>query len=93
MYYPIYILSLLPFRILYILSDIGYLLMYYIVRYRRRIVRNNLSSSFPEKGEDEIKDIERKFYHWFCDYFLETIKLLSISDTELRRRLKIVGAE
>ena len=75
------------------LSDIAYIIAYHFVGYRRRIVRHNLTTSFPEKSADEIRSIERKFYHWFCDYFVETIKLLSISDSELRRRLKIVGAE
>ena len=93
MYYPIYLLSLLPFGILYVLSDIAYIIMYYVVGYRRDIVRNNLSTSFPEKTKEDIKSIERKFYHWLCDYFVETIKLLSISDKQLRRRFKLVGAE
>ena len=97
MYYPIYaffyLLSLLPFHILYALSDIAYIIMYYIVRYRRHIVRSNLTSSFPEKSHEEIVGIEHRFYHWFCDYFVETIKLLSISDRQLRNRLKVVGVE
>ena len=93
MYYPIYLLSLLPFGILYVLSDLAYIIMYYVVGYRRDVVRKNLTTSFPEKTESEIKGIERKFYHWLCDYFVETIKLLSISDKQLRRRLKVVGAE
>lgn len=93
MYHLAYLLSLLPLGILYLLSDIAYFIMYYVVRYRRQIVRHNLTTSFPEKNVIEIKTIERKFYRWFCDYFVETIKLLSISDNELRRRLKFVGAE
>ena len=93
MYYLAYALSLLPFRMLYMLSDIAYVIMYYIVGYRQRIVRHNLATSFPEKSPKEIKRIERKFYRWFCDYFVETIKLLSISDSELRRRLTITGAD
>ena len=93
MYHLAYLISFLPFSLLYALSDIAYIIMYHVVRYRRRIVRHNLTTSFPEKSLDEIKLIERKFYHWFCDYFVETVKLLSISDNELRRRLKIVGAE
>lgn len=93
MYHLTYILSLLPLGILYLLSDIAYLIMYHVVRYRRHIVRHNLTTSFPEKDKKEIKRIERKFYRWFCDYFVETIKLLSISDRELHRRLQIVGAD
>ena len=94
MYYFIaYALSLLPFWALYLLSDAAYLVVYRVARYRRAIVRRNLTTSFPEKDAGEIRALERKFYRWFCDYFVETIKLLSISDGELRRRLTIVGAE
>lgn len=88
-----YTLSLLPFRILYGMADIGYALLYYIIRYRRGVVRKNLVTAFPEKSIDDIKTIERKFYHWFCDYFLEAIKLLSISEKELRRRFTIINSE
>ena len=92
-YVLFYTLSLLPFRILYGMADIGYVLLYYIIRYRRGVVRKNLVTAFPEKSIDDIKTIERKFYHWFSDYFLEAIKLLSISDKELRRRFTIINSE
>ncbi|MGI6224527.1 MAG: lysophospholipid acyltransferase family protein [Prevotella sp.] len=88
-----YLVSLLPFRLLYVLSDIEYLLVYHVVHYRRGIVRRNLCTAFPEKGREEIKETERKFYHWFCDYFFEAVKLLSISDKELRRRFTIYNSE
>lgn len=92
-YVLFYTLSLLPFRILYGMADIGYVLLYYIIRYRRGVVRKNLVTAFPEKSIDDIKTIERKFYHWFSDYFLEAIKLLSISEEELRRRFTIINSE
>lgn len=92
-YVLFYTLSLLPFRILYGMADIGYVLLYYIIRYRRGVVRKNLVTAFPEKSINDIKTIERKFYHWFCDYFLESIKLLSISEKELRRRFTIINSE
>lgn len=92
-YVLFYTLSLLPFRILYGMADIGYVLLYYIIRYRRGVVRKNLVTAFPEKSIDDIKTIEREFYHWFCDYFLEAIKLLSISEKELRRRFTIINSE
>ena len=88
-----YLISLLPFCALYALSDIAYLLIYKLIGYRRTVVRSNLTTSFPEKTIDEIKDIERKFYHWFCDYFFEAIKLLSISNRELNRRLHVLNPE
>lgn len=88
-----YLLSRLPLRCLYVLSDMGFVLIYHIARYRRHIVRHNLETSFPEKSEHEIKAIERRFYRWFCDYFMEAVKLLSISDKELRRRFTIRNSE
>ncbi len=96
--YPIiygffYLFSLLPFRILYGISDCLYLLIYHIVGYRKRVVRNNLTSSFPEKDIKEIKRIERGFYHFLCDYFMETIKLLSITPEKMRQHLKFRNAE
>ncbi len=88
--YPIvhgffYLLSLLPFRVLYALSDALYLLVYHVVRYRRKVVRSNLASSFPQKGESELREIERKFYHNLCDYFFETLKMLSFSPEEMKK--------
>lgn len=85
--------SLLPLRVLYIFSDFEYLVMYYVARYRRNIVRNNLSSAFPEKDIKDIKRIERKFYRWFCDYFFEAIKLMSISREELQQRFIVTNSE
>lgn len=88
-----YALSLLPMRVLYVLADVGFVLVYHLVRYRRKLVRRNLSTAFPEMGEADLRRTERKFYHWFCDYFLEAVKLLSISDSELRRRFTVVNSE
>jgi len=88
-----YALSLLPFRVLYILSNGLYIILYYLLRYRRTIVRRNLATSFPDKDEAWIRHTERRFYRWFADYFFEAVKLLSISDSELRRRFKIIDAD
>lgn len=87
------LLSHLPLRLLYCISDMGFVLTYYIVRYRRHIVRHNLTTSFPDKDEKWIKKIEKEFYRWFCDYFMEAVKLLTISNDELHRRFRIEGAE
>ena len=88
-----YLISLLPFEILYFLSDILYLLVYHVAGYRRKLVKKNLSSSFPEKTEKELNDIERQFYHWFCDYIVETIKLLSISNEKILKHIEFHGVE
>ena len=89
----VWLLSLLPFWALYGMADCFFLLVYYIIRYRRKVVRRNLSTSFPEKSEQEVKQIERRFYRWLCDYAVETMKLLTISDKALLRRMELRGAE
>ena len=93
LYGIVYLLSLLPFRLLYMLSDGIYGLLYHIIRYRRKLVRKHLASSFPEKTEAEVIKIEHQFYHWLCDYFVETIKLLSISNEKLLRHIEFRGVE
>ncbi len=97
LYYPLLFLvgmvSRLPFGVLYVLSDIVYFPLYHVVRYRRRIVRKNLTESFPGKSADEIKQLERKFYRFFTDMCLESCKLMSISKDEIRRRMKFVNTD
>ena len=88
-----FIASLLPLRFLYIFSDLLYFPLYYCVRYRRKIVRKNLIESFPEKELGEIQRIEKAFYHYFCDYMVETIKLFSMSEKQMRRRMTFGGVE
>jgi Kdo2-lipid IVA lauroyltransferase/acyltransferase len=75
----IYLLSVLPFPLLYLLSDGIYVLLYYVLRYRRKVVSENLTKSFPEKDRKQIREIESRFYRYFCDLFLETFKTLTIS--------------
>lgn len=86
-------LSHIPFRALYVLSDALFYPFYFIIRYRRKIVRKNLTESFPDKSHDEIVRIEKKFYHFFVDMFLETCKLVSISPREMKRHMKFTNAE
>lgn len=93
LYGSCYLLSLVPLRGLYVLSDCLYYLIYYVVRYRRRVVRKNLITSFPEKDIKEIRSIEKKFYSMLCDYFFESIKMASISEKEIMRRMTFEGLE
>lgn len=79
----IYLLSILPFRALYLLSDVFFVFIYYILGYRRKVVFTNLRNSFPAKTNAEIKVIERDFYRYFCDLFLETFKTLTISSASM----------
>lgn len=82
-----WLLSALPFRILYILSDFNYLLMYRVGKYRRKVVRENLAKSFPEKTDAERLQIERKFYRYLSDYMFEDLKLLHMSAEDLCQRM------
>lgn len=88
-----FLLSLLPLRMLYVLSDVLYVLMTSVVRYRRKVVRNNIVSSFPEKTTAEHRRIERDFYHFLCDYFVETLKMMTMSERQMRKRMTFTGLE
>lgn len=85
--------SLLPLRIHYIISDFLFWLLYKVIGYRRRVVWKNLSASFPEKSQAELKDIECGFYHFLCDYFVETVKMMTISKKEIKKRMVFKGIE
>ena len=88
-----YLLSLLPFWAHYLFSDFVYLIVYRLIGYRVKVVRNNLTTSFPEKSEVEILQIERKFYHSLCDYFVETVKMMTMSERQMRRRMVFKNTE
>ncbi len=89
----IYGISLLPFPLLYLLSDGIYFLIYRVLGYRKEVVMSNLRNSFPEKDEAELKAIASKFYRWFCDLTLETLKTLTISPEEVRKRVEFRGKD
>jgi KDO2-lipid IV(A) lauroyltransferase len=93
MYYIIYgllyLVSLLPFFILYGISDFAYFIVYRVAGYRKEIVYNNLAIAFPEKTETEIKQIAAQFYKNLIDTFIETVKLLSITEKEFNKRAVI----
>lgn len=86
-------LSWLPLGALYVVSDMLRFLVRNCMHYRRQVIRDNLSSCYPEKSEPELRRIENEFYKQFCDNIVETIKLLNISDRTMRRRLDVRGAE
>lgn len=85
----IYLISYLPFSILYLFSDFLYLIVYYLIGYRKKVVKINLKRSFPEKSEAERLKIEKEFYHYIIDFFLETLKCVTISQETLKQRWSI----
>ncbi|MBU3822982.1 lysophospholipid acyltransferase family protein [Flavobacteriaceae bacterium XHP0103] len=92
--YPLlWLISILPFRLLYLFSYKVYIILYYIVGYRKKTVTENLKLVFPEKSEKEIATIRKKFYRHLCDMFLEMVKTMTISETELKKRFKILNPE
>ena len=85
--YPLlYIFSLLPFFVLYAISDLIAFLMHSVFKYRKDVVLGNLAIAFPEKTEAERKKIARKFYQYFTDTFIECVKCISISKKALQKR-------
>lgn len=88
-----YMLSLLPMKVHYLLSDLLFWVLYGLLGYRKKVIEKNLKASFPEKSEEELKRIERGFYHFFCDYIAESVKLMTIRRENLRRRMVFKGAE
>ncbi|MDR1652931.1 MAG: lysophospholipid acyltransferase family protein [Prevotellaceae bacterium] len=89
----VWVVALLPLRILYWFSDITYLIVYHLIKYRHKIVSQNLRNSFPEKSEKELRVIERKFYRFFCDIFFEAIKKMHISEKQMRKRFEYINQE
>lgn len=85
--------SKLPFPILYLISDFFFVVTFYVVRYRRKLVQKNLKNSFPEKSAEELREIERRFYKNLCDYAVEMLKLLTISKEELEKRMRFEKPE
>ena len=86
-------LSVHPFWLLYLKSDVYYFLVYHLLRYRRKVVRQNLLRSFPDKDAKEIKRIERRFYQNLCDLFVETPKLLRIKSNGYQSRITYTNPE
>ena len=94
LYYLIIIpISLLPYPLLYGLSDLLFFLFYYVVGYRKKIVIQNIQRSFPDKTPKEHKAICKEFYRHFCDLILESLKVFTISEKEVKERMVFVNPE
>ena len=87
------LLALLPLRCLYLISDLMFVLVFYVIRYRRKVVKVNLRNSFPEKAEKERRVIACKFYRFLCDVFVETLKLAIMDTPQIRRRIRYSNPE
>ena len=85
--------SILPYGLLYLKSDLYYILVYHVVRYRRKVVRQNLLRSFPEKDARAIKTIEKRFYRNLCDLVVEGPKMMRMGPNGYRKRLTFVNTE
>lgn len=88
-----YWIALTPFSLLYLRSDLYFFLVYHLAGYRKKVVRDNLMHSFPEKTAEELKRIEKRFYHNLCDVFVETCKLLVVKPDKLSKRVTFVNPE
>ncbi len=86
-------LSLLPFPLMYALSDLTFLVLYYIIPYRKKVVLNNLRNSFPEKSETELKVICRRFYRHFSDIIFESLKTFTVSSSALLKRVQLKNVD
>lgn len=92
-YITSWIVWALPLRVAYTIADILYIIIYKIGRYRVKVVRENLKNAFPEKSEQERKNIERKFYLHLCDFFVETMQVMHMRESEIKRRFKYLNVE
>ena len=92
--YPIiWFISIQPFPVLYFMSDMTYLLLYRLIGYRKKTVRQNLKLALPHLNDNELKRVEKRFYHHFCDSFFEMTKTLSITDKQIRERFTFTNIE
>lgn len=91
--YPfIWLISILPFPVLFVVSDV-FAFVIRLVGYRRQVIRTNLRKSFPEKPEKEIRRLTREYYHYLCDITLETFKMMNMPEEEVNRRIRLVNPE
>src|SRR5665213_1730342 len=85
----IYLVSILPFPLMYAFSDFVYLILYYGMGYRKKIVWENLKNAFPEKSDEEIFKLRKKYYRYLCDLGIESFKTLTISPKKMLKHCSI----
>jgi KDO2-lipid IV(A) lauroyltransferase len=85
--------ALLPLCVAYVISDGFYFLAYYLIGYRKKVVKENLTRSFPQKTPEEITRISKKYYHFLCDLLIEALKGVSMSKKQVLKRHKLLNEE
>jgi KDO2-lipid IV(A) lauroyltransferase len=86
-------IAILPFKVVYVLSDFIFFLLYSVFGYRKKVVYKNLKLVFPEKSDKELKQIQRTFYGHLCDTFMEMIKTMNLSNEEVKKRYHVTNLE
>ena len=89
----VWLITLLPWRLMFLISDLFFVLLFSVIRYRRKVVQTNLKNAFPEKTEKERGRIERDFYRHLCDYFFETVKQLHLSEDDMQKHCRFTNLE
>jgi KDO2-lipid IV(A) lauroyltransferase len=89
----LYLTSLLPFWFLYLIADVLFVIIYYFIRYRRDVVQQNLANAFPEKTKKERHNIEFKYYRYLADLIVETVKMITVSEKQIQRRVVATNSE
>ena len=87
----VFLFGIAPFRLVYLFSDGFYYILYYIIGYRKKVVFDNLSSSFPGKTRDEIIKIEKAFYRHFCDIMIESGKAFMMDEGTITKRFRFTN--
>lgn len=92
-YYLLKLISFLPFWLLYLIGDFIYFIVYYVVKYRVAVVRDNIQRAFPQTSLTEKKNIEKNFFHHFSDMIIEMLKMMSMTDNEMLKRMQYINFE
>ena len=87
------LLGTIPLGVLYLFSDFFYVIIYYLIGYRRDVVMKNLSFAYPEKSKEELTQISKRFYRFLCDIFFEASKFGVWSESKMKRHMKFVNYE
>lgn len=92
-YAPFFFISLLPWPILYFLSDSAFVFLYYIVGYRKKVIESNLRIAFPNKSDKEIKQTGKQFLRFFCTMMIESLKTLTLSKSSINKHFRVTNPE